>query len=291
MMRHALRYVRAREVGLRHALWQAVNRNAGGGKWIHVYGDRLLYVLLDDYRAYRIARLGGSQKDKASIVVTMCSYGADLMIDVGANYGELSIGPAARGQACLLFEPNARVVECLRKTMMSYPAVHIEQSAAADHSGQTQFHFCPRASGSGSLSSSVPQLEADVRGTYVSSATVPVQTIDSVVARLYGKPPAAIVMKIDVEGFEREVLAGAEKTLAAARWWRALVEFSPSALEHVGKSAAAEWQSFRRHRGFVLEDADKTRLDDMLRSLPVLTDEVPSRDVEIVLGSGEVNEH
>ena len=38
-------------------------------------------------------------------------------------------------------------------------------------------------------------------------------------------------MKIDVEGYEMEVLESAKSILNHCDWWRAIIEFNPSVLE------------------------------------------------------------
>jgi hypothetical protein len=49
------------------------------------------------------------------------------------------------------------------------------------------------------------------------------------------------VLKIDVEGFENEVLAGAERSLEGGRIRAMLVEFNEWCLTQAGSSASALW--------------------------------------------------
>ena len=96
--------------------------------------------------------------------------------------------------------------------------------------------------------------------------------------RLIGEPDAVrlhgLVLKIDVEGFEKEVLEGAARLIALAAWWRALLEFSPSCLRAAGKDVTETWRFFRRYRGVVVGGG-------------ALPERPPLRDVELLIGQGE----
>jgi inhibitor of KinA sporulation pathway (predicted exonuclease) len=79
----------------------------------------------------------------------------------------------------------------------------------------------------------------------VSTQTVAVQRLDDVIQA--SDLSAKVLMKIDVQGFELEVLKGATQTLTHVRW----VYLEASFVElYEGQPLAAELVEFLRHAGF-----------------------------------------
>lgn len=141
----------------------------------------------------------------------------DLVVDVGANVGYLSslaVARAGEGGSVIAYEPHPRVFELLDANAArwrSHPgvaAIETRQAAVSDHAGSAEleasadlFHV---NMGLASLSGG----DGAVQGAQVFE--VAVQRLDEELAgRQIG------LLKIDVEGHEPEVLAGAEGLLAA----------------------------------------------------------------------------
>lgn len=251
---------------------------------VTVYGCHRLFIKVDDFRGYRIWRLGGTQKEKVGIVATLCRTKLARFVDVGANYGEFSLAPASVGVSCLVVEPNPELAACLRKTFAGFGNVTVLEAAASNRSGNVSFHFCARASGSGSLAEGIPHGEAERFGEPTRATTVRAVTLDEL-HRGLPAVPGGLVLKIDVEGFEREVLEGARDCLARVEWWRALVEFSPACLRAAGKDADSEWSFFRRYPGRLMPVADA----QALTTLGELPEQTPG-EVDIVIGRGRIPE-
>lgn len=130
------------------------------------------------------------------------------VLDVGANIGQFSA--AARGvwprARIVAFEPLPTAAEALRGRLR----VEVHQVALGDHDGTTVFY--PHAY---SLSSSsLPVLAAVQDRAWAKEEEpieVPMQRLDSVLA---GQPlPGPVLLKLDVQGLELAVLAGAADTL------------------------------------------------------------------------------
>jgi FkbM family methyltransferase len=276
LRRLAGRVRRARQT-LEFRVWRAFN-GRGGRKTISVYGGHRIAVNIRDFRAYRIWRLGGSQGDKVRLVAALCKARPGLFIDVGANYGEFSLIPAALGVPCLAIEANPGVAACLRETFAGRDHVQIVEAAAGSASGTTTFFFCDSATGSGSLARDIPAGEAQGFSAITHARSVRAVTLDELAAGNDAVRAHGLVLKIDVEGFEREVLEGAEHLLGRAPWWRALLEFSPSCLRAAGKDVGETWAFFRRYRGAV-DPAGS-------HSLAPLPEQVPMQEIELLLGSG-----
>lgn len=113
---------------------------------------------------------------------------------------------------------------------------------------------------------------------------VEVNTIDELVRAFADfMDCSSIVLKIDVEGFEQEVLKGAS-ILDDLTWWRALVEFSPIGLQNAGKSVEDSWQFFRAYKGVVVHGG----FDPRQGGLGVLPIKPPRHDVDILIGEGSI---
>lgn len=139
----------------------------------------------------------------------------DVYVDVGANVGVLAIegavavGPSGRVVA---IEPIPTNVERLRANTALQPGSAIEVVAAAI--GAENGHL--------SLGITAQQASVGNMGSYSSTATertldVPLRRLDDVVAETIGSDRNIRLLKIDVEGMEAEVLAGASSLLRSGR--------------------------------------------------------------------------
>ncbi|WP_171814664.1 FkbM family methyltransferase [Halopiger xanaduensis] len=131
----------------------------------------------------------------------------DVYWDVGANIGTHALLPAAAhpGARIIAVEPHHRNVAKLirNKTLNESDSVTILPIALSDHTGTATLRGADDRPGYGSFS-----LGDDTEETV---ADVPVRPGDDVIADGVPKPS---VVKIDVEGAEREVLDGLSETLA-----------------------------------------------------------------------------
>lgn len=121
-------------------------------------------------------------------------------IDVGANVGYHSVGMAAAGATVIAVEPLSTNIPRLRETTAGYPSILVEETALGASCGRVP-HTTP------------------VDGAYAAvgpgPASWPMTTLDALWSR-HGAP-AVRVVKIDVEGYELEVVRGAGRLLSAAR--------------------------------------------------------------------------
>lgn len=124
-------------------------------------------------------------------------------IDVGANIGEVlgtmvELAPNGRHVA---YEP---LPELAAELARRFPGVDVRQAAAADRSGTETFHRNTEANTRSSLS------PLDVPAESLESFAVPLERLDDALPA--GFAPA--LLKIDAEGAEGLVLAGAQRVLA-----------------------------------------------------------------------------
>jgi len=142
-------------------------------------------------------------------------------VDVGANLGVITeqiVRLAPQGRH-LAFEPIPHLAAELRRR---FPSVEVHQAALSDTPGTASFGSVPQALG---LSGFRPRVLSEVE---VVPIPVEVRTLDDVVAGA-----RVDFLKVDVEGAELAVLAGATATLSRSR---PVVVF-----EHTRIAFGADW--------------------------------------------------
>nr|WP_284438334.1 FkbM family methyltransferase [Thalassococcus arenae] len=147
----------------------------------------------------------GDLDRKVSWVVDRCLRPGDTALDIGANLGLVTLRMADRvgsGGRVHAFEPQDRLRRYLLQSLTRNGLEHVvlHAVALAAEPGELVLHVPPDNAGAASLA-----------GTEGAGQRVPVETLDRLAAA-FGPTPATLV-KIDVEGFEGEVLKGARTVL------------------------------------------------------------------------------
>lgn len=130
-----------------------------------------------------------------------------LVFDIGANIGDLTRVFAALGARVVAVEPNS---DCVRHIELTTERDRVEtlQAAAGGKNGLGVLGISDRKDKMSSLSrewrDAMEKANSDYAGMWKREAMVPVITLDSLIER-YGMPQ---YIKIDVEGFEEQVLRG-----------------------------------------------------------------------------------
>jgi FkbM family methyltransferase len=201
-LRHVWRHPLNAEAPLagmgRFVRWQIATRLLRGAAVAVPFTDRArLLVSRGMYGATQNVYCGLNDFEDMSFLLHFLREG-DVFLDVGANVGAYTVlaSAAARAQT-YAFEPSPAAIESLRGNIelnQIADRVHIEPYAAG------------RAPGRVFISTGGPSAMHHV-GSDGSSTPIEMRTIDS-----YHLHPA--IVKIDVEGYEAEVLAGAVETAA-----------------------------------------------------------------------------
>jgi FkbM family methyltransferase len=134
------------------------------------------------------------------------------------------IGPTGRVFA---FEPDPYNAIALRRNIAAngLTNVDVQSRALTDAIGHGAYHVS-----SGTVGSSLVD-KAYIHDSH--EIAVQTTTVDHV---LGARPPADLIMKLDVEGVEERALRGARRTLAASSTAHILVEHNPAALRDGGSS-------------------------------------------------------
>jgi FkbM family methyltransferase len=176
-------------------------------------------------------------------VVASCPR-AGTAIDVGAWYGPWTYWLSRRASHVVAFEPNPDVAAVLDRTRAAN--VRLERAAASAHTGRAVLALPDGGRGTEGRAS-LEGLSDSVRSVDVETCRLDDLDVDDVV-----------LVKIDVEGHERETLLGAEHLLA--RWHPLLVVEIEE--RHGGIGPTVDLLRSWGYRGRVLVDGDWVALDD-----------------------------
>lgn len=144
--------------------------------------------------------------------------------DVGANFGlhAVSLQVARPDCTVLAFEPSPReLARMVRAIALNQSRVQIMPFGLSDRSGFLPFHVCQNNFGRNTFAA-LPDPESFVQ------STAAITSADALVAA--GLAPVPNVVKIDVEGFELDVLRGMRGILADPRCQAIVIETDPSAM-------------------------------------------------------------
>jgi len=140
----------------------------------------------------------------------------DLFIDVGANVGSYTLlAGGAVGASCIAIEPILSTFCHLRKNIALNDLKHkakLLNVAVGNEQGKIRFT-------SGLDTENHVMSEAEVNSS--DTLEVDITTLDNIIGDL--KPS---LIKIDVEGFETNVIAGAHKTLSSDSLYAVLIELN-----------------------------------------------------------------
>lgn len=199
----------------------------------------------------------GAGRERSSILLALRILSpGQTVIDVGANIGYLTelfaefVGEEGTVHA---FEPDPRNLRYLTSNVGTRPNVEIHPIAASDKAGTSTLYTESLTGQNSSLVAdyeifSNNQQAAGVK-VNVSACPIEVTTLD----RHLGKSTNTDFIKIDVEGFELEVLRGASGIISRDRPW-IMVEVSRS---------HDEVTAFLRHCGYRLFLSDLTEVETL----------------------------
>jgi membrane glycosyltransferase len=173
---------------------------------------RMATGVLRSLRIYYLDR-----KRRAAMV---CVYGAfvktgDLVFDVGAHVGDRVAAFRALGARVVAVEPQPAILRVLRVLYGRDPAIMIEPQAVGRSAGMVELKLNLANPTVSTASPAFVQAADGAPGwegqAWTRTIRVPVTTLDALIAR-HGMPA---FIKIDVEGFEAEALAGLAQAVPA----------------------------------------------------------------------------
>ena len=152
----------------------------------------------------------------------------DLVIDVGAahgGYGEQVRKFGYTGKI-VSFEPLDTAYAELSKTLAGDPGWTARQVALGSEPGEAVINIASNSDSSSLLPMESAHTEAEPSVGYVGQQKVTVARLDDLIDEI-ATPESRIFLKIDAQGFEKEVLAGAQETLRRCRGIQLELSFIP----------------------------------------------------------------
>lgn len=140
-----------------------------------------------------------------------------VVVDVGANVGDwtASVLEVADPDLVIAVEPGPRTAELLRARFPAGARVRIVEAAVGSSNGRTAFHVTEHSHAASVVLASGSHRHLLGAGADVTEdIDVQMVSLDSLLADI----DRISLLKIDVQGYERAVLAGAKQALAKTTW-------------------------------------------------------------------------
>jgi FkbM family methyltransferase len=211
---------------------------------------KLLVILLNRKYLSALLRTGtAAGVEHEPVLGYLASLNVQTVIDVGANRGQFalcarSVMPATR---IISFEPLSEPAEVFRKVFQGDESTQLMQMAVGSTDEKRTIHVS-KADDSSSLLPITDRQELLFPGTAEKETReVSVKKLNDVIERPQIDTPA--LLKIDVQGFEKEVLIGSEEVLPVFSYVYAECSFMEL---YADQSPAHEVIAFLSDHGFDL---------------------------------------
>ncbi len=198
--------------------------------------DKIIHALTPPALAWRLGRAAREKRELevfADFYRSFLSPG-DLCFDVGANLGNRTRCFRHLGCEVIAVEPQTSCFRQLQRRFGNDTGIKLVHKALGRETGQATLHVSPDHVLSSLSSAFIERTRASGRfekSSWNRTETVEMTTLDQLIAE-YGAPK---FIKIDVEGFEAEVLAGLSRAVAALsiEWTPELPENTRTCLQHL----------------------------------------------------------
>jgi FkbM family methyltransferase len=214
---------------------------------------------LGKQRAWRLAIDPGITRRLQRLNFDLLPGGAlaapECVVDLGANVGDWTADLLVLCQPArvVCIEPDPRLAPKLRERFAGRQDIEICETAVGSASGLASFNLMHNP-----LLNSFRKLTGDIAKFY----SEPVQAQDTVMVQVHPLDsllPSSgriTILKIDAQGFEREVLAGAEQTLRRTDYVIMEINFQP---HYEGEAGFFELDGLMQKHGFALGNYSKPK--------------------------------
>jgi FkbM family methyltransferase len=203
-----------------------------------------------------------------AVVKTLAHLNINTIIDIGANVGQFAQAMYEEGfkGKIISLEPLKAVHETLSLKALEHTKCNPLSNwvvpapiAIGDGDGESEINVCSRSSCSSITTMLAPHKEALPDAKFLSKEQIKIKTLDSIWNQ-YISLEDAVLIKIDVQGYEYKVLQGANMALSKAK--AVLVEVSVTPLFESQKT----WHEILKYlesRGFELWALNKAFVNEI----------------------------
>lgn len=162
----------------------------------------------------KVSRRSCATDDMLAMATMLDARRVDLILDVGANVGQFAekIFEAGYEKRIVSYEPLSRPYGILAEKSRTNPNWDVERLCIGDSPGEVELMISHNEIASSILGTTPVLSEFQPEFEYVGSETVEVTTLDAAASSAIASAENPF-LKVDVQGFEEQVLRGAEETL------------------------------------------------------------------------------
>lgn len=174
-------------------------------------------------RGFEIRRHPAARRQKMFL-----RHGVDLVLDVGAADGGHARQLRQFGYTgrIVSFEPLSEPFAALAEQADRDPLWTARNHALGDEAGEAVINVASNSTSSSLLPMLPAHRDAEPRVGYVGTETIRVERLDDVAGELV-RPGDGVFLKLDTQGFERQVLAGGPEVLAGCVGLQLEMSFVP----------------------------------------------------------------
>lgn len=169
----------------------------------------------------KLKRFTASASEPLRTAMLLKNAKVDLVIDIGANTGQFAESLYDFGYAgqVLSFEPVPEAHQEISKRSRPYPNWTIaDRMAIGETDGEIEFHITDDTQFSSVLPIEDSFAAHNSKSSIVKKEMLPINRLDSIISQYVPDwQQRTILLKIDTQGYEQQVLNGAQSVLAKAK--------------------------------------------------------------------------
>jgi len=152
----------------------------------------------------------------------------DLILDIGANSGQFALNLRQLGYKSKIvsFEPLPDAFDQLKKNSSRDINWNVKNIAVGNFSGEVEINVS-KNSYSSSIYEILPRhIESTADSAYVGKIIVPIDKVDNFISEYY-KDGLNLFIKIDTQGYEKQVLEGCARSLPLIKGFQLELSLTP----------------------------------------------------------------